>query len=115
MTALFPGLIEWLNDSFAASAAGYYTELFARIIEFCRTTPEGRPLDAELNRFGLGGREALIARAARLRAESTRPLALGPVGAHRAGHAHWLRRADALGRQPAAALVRDHHRLLRPP
>ena len=66
LRALFPGLIEWLNDSFAPAAADYYNEIFSQVIETCRRRPEGAALDRLLDRFALPDREALRQRFDRL-------------------------------------------------
>ena len=66
VTALFPLLIERLNDSFDPAACRLYDRLFAQVIEFCRRHPEGKALDAGLNRFGLLSEADLLARKSRL-------------------------------------------------
>lgn len=53
VTALFPQLVERLNDSFDPAACQLYDQLFAQVIEFCRRLPEGRALDEGLKQFGL--------------------------------------------------------------
>jgi hypothetical protein len=68
LSAIFPGLIEWLNDSFDPTAARYYTIIFSRIIEYYRRRPEGAVLDQTLAGFGLPDEAALQARFARIRA-----------------------------------------------
>ena len=66
LTALFPGLIEWLNDSFTPESAFYYNQVFSQIIETCRHLPEGIELDLWLRRFDLLDRQSLLARFDRL-------------------------------------------------
>ncbi len=64
--ALFPQVIERLNDSFNHSACAFYDQLFAQVISHCRALPEGAAIDETLNRFGLYQEEDLLARKARL-------------------------------------------------
>ncbi len=64
--ALFPQVIERLNDSFNHSACAVYDQLFAQVISHCRALPEGAALNETLNRFGLYQEEDLLARKARL-------------------------------------------------
>jgi len=64
--ALFPSLVERLNDSFDPAACRLYDRLFTQVIEFCRRLPEGRRLDAGLNQFGLTAESDLLARKARV-------------------------------------------------
>lgn len=66
--ALFPGLIERLNDSFDPLASSLYDQLFAQVIEHCRRVPAGRALDVALAQFGLPDEAALLRRKARLQA-----------------------------------------------
>lgn len=69
LSALFPGLIEWLNDSFAPAAADYYNQIFSQVIETCRRRPEGAALDQLLDLFALPDQQALRQRFDHLRKE----------------------------------------------
>ncbi len=72
--ALFPSLVERLNDSFEPAACRLYDQLFAQVIEFCRRLPEGEKLNEGLNRFGLMNESDLVARKAKLQyGERERP------------------------------------------
>ncbi|MEP7337429.1 MAG: hypothetical protein ABI977_06755 [Acidobacteriota bacterium] len=62
ITALFPLLVERLNDSFDPAACRLYDQLFAQVIEFCRRLPEGQQLDEGLKQFGLTDEAGLLAR-----------------------------------------------------
>ncbi len=64
--ALFAGVIERLNDSFAAEASQIYPQLFARVIDIHRRMPEGALFDAALAGFGLSTEEDLVRRHERL-------------------------------------------------
>ncbi len=67
LEALFPSLVERLNDSFEPDYCALYDSLFAQIIDFYRRLPEAGDLDAELHYFGLSSEQDLLARKARLR------------------------------------------------
>ena len=69
ITALFPRLVERLNDSFDPAACQLYDQLFAQVIEFCRRLPEGKRLDEELKQFGLQNEADLLARKANLESQ----------------------------------------------
>ena len=64
--ALFPSIIEPLADAFEPAACRVYASLFAQVIDFCRTLPEGKPLDLALRKFGLDGEQDLLERVARI-------------------------------------------------
>lgn len=64
--ALFTSLIEHLADSFDAQLVPFYNRLMAQLIHHCRKSEEGKPLDHQLNRFGLFTEDDLIVRAERL-------------------------------------------------
>jgi ADP-heptose:LPS heptosyltransferase len=64
--ALFPSLVERLNDSFDPAACRLYDRLFAQVIEFCRRLQEGQRLDEGLNQFGLRNEADLLARKAQI-------------------------------------------------
>lgn len=66
LRAIFPGLVEWLNDSFTAAGAVYYNEIFSRVIDFYRGQPAGEELDRLLRGFGLTDREEMLRRSGRL-------------------------------------------------
>ena len=60
--AIFPGLIERLNDSFDPGSCSLYDRIFARIIDFHRNLPGGSSLDEALNRFRLFDENDLLLR-----------------------------------------------------
>ncbi len=60
--AIFPQLIEKLNDAFDPTFCDLYDRLFAQVISFYRQLPEGHLLDETLNYFGLTHETALLAR-----------------------------------------------------
>jgi ADP-heptose:LPS heptosyltransferase len=62
LAALFPGLIEKLNDAFEPAYCELYDRLFAQVISFYRRLPEGQALDLALHRFGLGDEAAILSR-----------------------------------------------------
>lgn len=62
LEALFPALVERLNDSFDPAACRLYDQLFARVIEFCRRLPDGKRLDEGLKKFGLLNEADLLKR-----------------------------------------------------
>ncbi len=64
LEALFPNLIEKLNDSFQPELCELYDQVFAQVISFCRQLPEGQLLDEKLNAFNLPDESALLARRA---------------------------------------------------
>src|SRR5262245_13074248 len=53
LTALFPALVERLNDSFDPESCRLYDQVFAQVIDFCRRLPAGTRLDQGLRGFGL--------------------------------------------------------------
>ena len=67
LEALFPSLIERLNDSFEPEACALYDCVFAQVIDYYRRLPEGQRLDEELRRFGLMHEQDLLARKSRLK------------------------------------------------
>lgn len=69
INALFPQLVERLNDSFDPAACQLYDQLFAQVIEFCRRLPEGKRLDEGLKRFGLMTESDLLLRKANLKSQ----------------------------------------------
>lgn len=62
LEALFPNLIERLNDSFDPSYCQLYDRLFAQVITFSRRLNEGKELDQALHKFGLRSEEAILKR-----------------------------------------------------
>ncbi|MBL8188995.1 MAG: hypothetical protein JNK38_13370, partial [Acidobacteria bacterium] len=66
ITALFPMLVERLNDSFDPAACRLYDQLFAQVIDYCRRLPEGKRLDEGLTQFGLLTEADLLTRKSRI-------------------------------------------------
>ena len=66
LAAIFPGLIEWVNDSFSLAGANYYNEIFSQVIEFYLNHPAGSNLRQRLLDFGLTDRESIITRLNRI-------------------------------------------------
>ncbi len=64
--ALFPQLVERLNDSFEPAACQLYDQLFAQVIEFCCRLPEGERLNEGLKQFGLLTESDLLARKSKI-------------------------------------------------
>jgi len=64
--ALFPALIERLNDSFEPANCKLYDRLFAQVIEFYRRLPEAAAMDRALRDFGLLNEAGLLARKSRI-------------------------------------------------
>src|SRR5262245_9107717 len=62
VAALFPALIERLNDSFEPGACALYDRIMAQLIDFYRRLPEGQKLDAGLRSFGLLNESDLLIR-----------------------------------------------------
>ncbi|MBS1790201.1 MAG: hypothetical protein JST85_20925 [Acidobacteria bacterium] len=67
ITALFPQLVERLNDSFDPAVCQLYDRLFVQVIEFCRRLPEGKALNEGLNGFGLLTEANLLSRKSAIR------------------------------------------------
>jgi Glycosyltransferase family 9 (heptosyltransferase) len=65
-SALFPALIEYLNDSFEPEACALYDQIFANLIEFYRRLPQGKRLDEGLRSFGLMNESDLLSRKSRM-------------------------------------------------
>src|SRR4030095_7694202 len=61
--ALFTALVEPLADSFEPGAVSLYNQAFAQVIQICRRNPRAKPIDQELDDFGLRNEQDLIARA----------------------------------------------------
>ncbi len=66
VAALFPALVERLNDSFDPAACKLYDRIFSRVIDFYRRLPEGAELDEALQSFGLMNEAGLLARKSRI-------------------------------------------------
>ncbi len=66
--AFFGSLVETLADSFEPAAVSLYNQAFAQLIQVCRNSERGRPLDEKLKEFGLLTEADLLARAEHLRA-----------------------------------------------
>jgi ADP-heptose:LPS heptosyltransferase len=64
---LFPLLVEPLGDAFTATACALYNQLFAQVIQYCRTRPEGMAIDRQLRHFGLVTEADLLRRATQIR------------------------------------------------
>jgi len=65
--ALFPGLIERLNDSFDPAACQLYDRIFAQVIDYYRRLPQARDFDDALRGFGLMNESDLLARKSAIR------------------------------------------------
>jgi ADP-heptose:LPS heptosyltransferase len=79
LEALFPNLIEKLNDAFNPAYSKLYDRLFSQVISFARGLKEGTEFDLALTHLGLPSESALLTRKADLtnsqqRLHSTRPL-----------------------------------------
>jgi ADP-heptose:LPS heptosyltransferase len=64
--ALFPALVERLNDSFDPAACKLYDRIFAQVIDFYRRLPEAREFDQALRNFGLMNETDLLTRKSRI-------------------------------------------------
>ncbi len=62
LNALFPGLIERLNDSFDPELCSLYDRVFSQVIDFYRRLPDGKTLDDGLRSFGLNTEADLLTR-----------------------------------------------------
>jgi hypothetical protein len=62
VAALFPSLIERLNDSFDPRACSLYDRVMAQVIDFYRRRPDGERLDGGLRSFGLTNEADLLQR-----------------------------------------------------
>jgi ADP-heptose:LPS heptosyltransferase len=65
--AIFRQVVEAMADAFDPEMCIRYIEFFARVLQFCRTSPRGRWLDERLRSLGLVTLEDLIGRAKALR------------------------------------------------
>jgi hypothetical protein len=66
--ALFPGLVEKLNDAFDPRLCSLYDRLFAQVISFYRRLPEAARFDAKLRELEMPDEAALLARKQKLSA-----------------------------------------------
>lgn len=64
--ALFPALIERLNDSFDPAACQLYDRILAQVIDFYRRLPEAKGFDEALNSFDIFRESDLPARKSRI-------------------------------------------------
>ena len=78
--AVFTSLVERLADSFEPDAVTLYNRAFAQVVQICRQSPRAKPLDDELEQFGLRSEEDMIARAERLRLVSSLTAPPGSAG-----------------------------------
>ena len=62
LNALFPNLIEKLNDSFDPALCEIYDRVFAQVISFCRRLPEMKVFDEALSSFNLSDEDSLFQR-----------------------------------------------------
>jgi hypothetical protein len=62
VAALFPSLIERLNDSFDPRACSLYDRVMAQVIDFYRRQPDGKRLDGGLRSFRLANEADLLQR-----------------------------------------------------
>jgi ADP-heptose:LPS heptosyltransferase len=67
---LFPLLVEPLGDAFTPEACGLYNQLFAQVIQHCRSQPDGATIDRQLRDFGLFTETDVLGRAVRIRSPS---------------------------------------------
>jgi ADP-heptose:LPS heptosyltransferase len=66
LRALFPGLIERLNDSFDPAACALYDRVFAQVIDTFRHMPGASEFDTALRSFGLHSEADLLERKSRI-------------------------------------------------
>jgi hypothetical protein len=62
VAALFPALVERLNDSFDPQLCSLYDRVFSQVIDYFRRLPDGKNLDHGLRSFGLINEEDLLTR-----------------------------------------------------
>lgn len=62
LEALFPNLIEKLNDAFFLPYCNLYDRVFTQVISFFRCLPEGRLINQALDHFGLHNEATLLRR-----------------------------------------------------
>ena len=62
LEALFPNLIEKLNDSFTPKSCELYDHVFAQVISFCCQLPEGEELKSSLQQVGHRDETAILVR-----------------------------------------------------
>ncbi len=66
LRALFPGLVERLNDSFDPAACALYDRIFAQVIDTFRRLPGAAEFDKTLRSFGLHSEQDLLERKSRI-------------------------------------------------
>ena len=76
VNALFPDLIERLNDSFDPAACKLYDRIFAQVIDYYRHLPQATEFDEALRGFGLMNESDLLRRKSSIL--NTRPSSLKP-------------------------------------
>jgi ADP-heptose:LPS heptosyltransferase len=79
LEALFPNLIEKLNDAFLPAYCDLYDRVFAQVISFFRHLPEGHAIDQALHRFGLHNESDLLRRKRNLARRKNRLLTGRPL------------------------------------
>ncbi len=79
LEALFPSLIEKLNDAFFLPYCNLYDRVFSQVISFFRRLPEGQHIDQALNHFGLHNEAALLRRKRHLKHRKNRLLPSRPL------------------------------------
>ena len=60
LEALFPNLIEKLNDAFLPSYCKLYDRVFSQVISFFRQLPSGQQIDSLLSQFGLNNEASIL-------------------------------------------------------
>ena len=103
--AFFRSLVERLADSFDPAAVSVYNQAFAQLIQTCRATKRGRPLDQRLTEFGLITEGHLLSRADRLRAHPGGRQASAADRANLGGHGSDVSRVIVLSRVTLGADV----------
>ncbi len=79
LKALFPNLIEKLNDAFSPPYCNLYDRVFAQVISFFRCLPQGQKLDQALKSFGLDTEVSLLRRKRSLNHRKSKLLPLRPL------------------------------------
>jgi hypothetical protein len=77
--ALFPNLVENLNDTFDPRLCSLYDRLFAQVISFYRRLPEAARFDAKLQELQVPDESALLARKQKLSTPPAFPASRGAV------------------------------------
>ena len=79
LEALFPNLIEKLNDAFSPPYCTLYDRVFIQVISFLRRLPEGQRIDQALNHFGMHNEATLLRRKRNLKYRKTLLLPSRPL------------------------------------